>query len=220
MAGSGLALDVRVRKLEAAMDRAVMWPEPVVSSVPMAKDLLGVSWPVLRDWCNELPGFDTSGAFVRGAQGNKWEFRPAATVWFLLRHFRAQHEAAVAKSRRDKEIAGGRALASVPDGFDLDQTRKLVALSGDVQEQRERQGELVEVTPIAGLLKRVFSEIQVAILTTPQEMDPTGRLPTETRELLDDAARKSALRAQRAGREALTKIDADVPEPRKSAARG
>lgn len=209
----------RLRKLEAAMERAVLWPEPTASFEPML-EILGVSRPSLRDWCNTLPGFDTCGAFVRGGQGNKWEFRPAATVWFLLKHFRAEHEASVARSRRNKEIAGGQALAAVPDDFDLDQTRKLVSLSGDVQEQRERQGELVEVAPIASHLKRVFSEIQVAILTTPQEMDPTGRLPTETRELLDDAARKSALRAQRAGREVLTKIAADVPEPRKSTARG
>lgn len=204
MARPSEAPSARLRKLEAAMDRAVAIDEPVISAKPM-QQLLGVSWPVLRDWCNELPGFDAAGAFVRGAQGNKWEFRPAATVWFLVRHFRAEHEAALAKAQGLREAIGMGGDAAAPD-VSIEDLGKLIRLHQQVREEKVQQGMLVDRARAETAIEQMISRMQQAALNAAREQDPTNQWEPEIAEAFQSAVESIIVASGVAGEDCLTAI--------------
>lgn len=210
----------RLKKLFHALESARSLPRGEDLTFDPMMRLIGVSRPVLRDWCGEIDGFEASGCFERGGQGIEWAFNPVATIWFLIRHFEQERDRRSDRAMRMREIAGGESLAGVPADFDLDETRKMVDLSIKAQEMAEAQGRLIEAAPTANAFRQVMAEIQGAIMATPQEMDPTGKLDPTMREKLDEAARRSALRARDAGKAWLSLQRAEQSQPGEPAAAG
>ena len=43
-------------------------------------ELLKVTWPVLRDWCSDIPELVESGAVMPGGNGIEWTFKPVKTI--------------------------------------------------------------------------------------------------------------------------------------------
>jgi hypothetical protein len=207
LARQGEAVTVRLRKLEAAMDRAVAIDESVISARPM-QQLLGVSWPILRDWCNELPGFDTAGAFVRGAQGNKWEFRPVQTVWFLLRYFQALEKAGAVKARDVREEFGI-AADGAPD-MSIDEMRKTLQLQNAVQDEKVRQGLLVSRERAENSIEQMVSRMQQAALNAAREQDPTNQWEPDIAEAFQSAVESIILASGAAGEVCLKAIRGDT----------
>ncbi|QZP06809.1 hypothetical protein [Caenibius sp. WL] len=197
----------RLRSLEKAKERAAALKRgETMTAQPMAK-FLGVSWPVLRGWCDEVEGFEQSGAFERGANGIEYTFRPRKTVDHLLKHFKTLADTAAARSRRTKRIIAGAALDAVPDDYSIDEMNKMFALSMRVQESRERQGQLVEAGSLLEMLRRVFSEMQQAALRAVQEHDPTGQWPVEVRENVENVSRSILLAQERAAQRCLRNMN-------------
>lgn len=174
----------------------------VLTAAPMA-ELVGVSWPVLRDWCETIPGFDGADAFVRGGNGIEWEFKPGATIGVLTKHFTALQAAGAKRTKRMKEIVGGPALAAAPDDYSLDELAKMVKLSATVQDQLERQGKLIDAVKAADAAREFCATVQQAVLRSAQEQDPNGRWAPEVREAFENATRSVLLQVERAGREWL-----------------
>lgn len=206
MSRSTQPLAARLKKLETALERSASYRiGELISFDPMIA-LLGVSRPMLRDWCRDIPGFQTSGCFVTGDRGIKWEFEPRATILFLLRHFERERDEAVAKARALKEIAGGGALEAMPDGFSLREARELVQMSNAVQEMRIRQGELIEANRTADAIREMFGAMQAAGLQAAQKMDPLGQWPPDIRSVVEDEMRTVLLEQQRAAQTCLAGI--------------
>lgn len=207
MAQAGNSLAARLRKLEGALAKAGKLKRgSTLSARPMA-ELLGVTWVALRGWCDDIAGFEESAAFVRGGNGIEWEFRPGPAIRFLIKHFKAEIAASAKRAKRVRAIVGGNALDQVPDDFSLDETRKIVQLSAAIQDQRERQGELIDARLAAEAFRAYHDTLQSAVLRAGQQQDPNGRWDPQTRESFEDAMRSVLAEAQRAGRKCLAKLN-------------
>ncbi len=195
----------RLRQLEKARPKVAALPRGVLlTSDPMAKTL-GVNWKTLRDWCNDLDGFEESGAFERGSNGLKYEFCPVRTLWFLIEHFRAQSEAEVAKADRVNAMVLGPEVEA-PSGLDLDDMRKILDLQDRLLATRNRAGDLTDAKVVGTALNKVFSRMQEVALTAPQELDPAGQWSPEVRGRIDLAMQHMLLRQRAAARETLAEL--------------
>lgn len=203
----------RLRRLDAAKAKAAKLKRgTVLSASPMA-ELLGVSWPTLRDWCDDVPGFAESGVFTRGGNGVEWEFQPGRTIAFLSGHFKREQAASAKRARRVRQAVGGKALADVPDDYSLDELGKMVRLSRELREERERQGQLVEAEKVRVALRLMMSRIQSAALRAAQEQDPNGRWAPDMRESFENATHAWLLAAERAGQDVLAELNGGAAYP-------
>jgi len=184
---------------------------------PMA-ELLGVSWDVLRGWCNDIPGFERAKCFTRGQQGIEWEFKPLKTTRFLISHFEKVIEDGERKVRREIAAAtGGRMKA--PEGVhSIDDLTKVLRLSVEVRAEQERRAELVEAQKVVDILGRVFTEMQAAGLRAAQQLDPNGRWPPETRAAVDEAVRSVMVEQQRQAQDCLKELNGSSAQPGKAGA--
>lgn len=193
----------RLRQLELAKARAAKLKRgEMLSAQPMA-DLLNVRWPVLRDWCDDIPGFAEAECFVRGGNGIEWEFHPAKAIRFLISHFKREVERSASKARRLRKMAVGSAMDDAPDDMTIDEMAKMLKLATAIQEQRERQGDLVDGAKAAAAFSEFTSRIQQAVLRAGQEQDPNGRWSPEVRDSFENAMRSVLLQMERAGRDCL-----------------
>lgn len=192
----------RLQQLEKARPKVMALPRgEILTSMPMAK-LLGVRWAALRDWCNEIEGFEESGAFQRGSNGLKYEFCPVRTLWFLIEYFRALTESEVQKADRVHAMALGSA-AEAMRGIDLDDMRKILDTQGRLMDMRERARELVDAGTTRSALNQVFSRMQEVALTAAQELDPSGQWSPEVRAIFDKAMQGVLLRQRAAARQVV-----------------
>jgi hypothetical protein len=202
----------RIGQLEAAAKRAkALKRGERLSAKPMA-DLIGVGWPTLRGWCNDIPKFAESGSFEGGGNGIEYSFAAAKTIRFLIGHFTAQRDAGRKRARRLRQIAGP-ALDAMSDDIDLDELRKLLALSTSLQEAKLKSGDLTERSRVAAALREVFTTMQQAGLKAIQQADPTGQLPPETRRTLEDVMRSVLLAQERAAQDCLRGLNGSAAQP-------
>lgn len=195
----------RLVRLEAARAKVAALPRgALLTSEPMAK-VLGMRWPALRTMCNELDGFEESGAFERGSNGLKYTFCPVRTLWFLIDHFRAESEAEVEKAERVSAMVMGPEADPAP-GLDLDDMRKILDLQDRLMSTRDRAGELTNANVVATGLNKVFSRMQEVALNSPQELDPAGQWSPTVRAQVDRAIQNLLLRQLAAAREAITEL--------------
>lgn len=219
MARPGTSAAVRLKKLEASLEKTRSIPCGTALSFEPMLALLGISSrQVLRGWCREIPGFEESGAFETGGNGIEWKFEPRATILFLIRHFEAERDAAAARNKAMKDMAGGTALEAVPDDFDMRQTREMIDLSLKVQDARERAQTLVPIAPVAAALRRMFGAMQAAGLQAAQKLDPLGQWPPQVRESVEDGIRSLMAEQRDAARNCLVELrsgglDGDAAQP-------
>lgn len=205
MARPTTKFSARLSRLEATRAKVAALPRgTLLTADPMAK-LLGTNWKTLRDWCDELPGFEASGAFERGSNGLKYEFCPVRTLWFLIDHFRAQTEAEVEKADRVSAMVMG-SDAEAMRGIDLDDMRKILDLQDRLADARERNGDLTDAKRVGMALNRVMSRMQEAALTAPQELDPAGQWSPVMRANVDRALQHTLLRQRAAAREVVKEL--------------
>jgi len=180
--------DARLRKLKAALPKAQDAGKGgrKLTAVPMHK-LLGVTWPTLRGWCEDLPGFAESGAFIEGGNGIEWEFKPVATTRFLIGHFESEIKKRRESAKQVRKIIAGDALEDAPEDYDLDQLQKMLRLSRELREERAHWGKLVDAEEVHKLLSAMFAKMQATATKAISAQDPTNRLPPEHREKLEDA---------------------------------
>lgn len=214
MARPATSVSARIAALEIALTRASALPFGTTLSFDPMMQIVGVSRPVLRDWCNSIAGFATSGCFEAGARGIEWTFHPVATVLFLLRHFEAERGTRAARAAKVREIVGGEALAEVGDEFSIDELGKMIRLSTDLQNARERAGQLTDATVAASAVTTLLAAIQQAVLRAAQEEDQTGQWPVEIRESFENATRRILLRAKQAGEACLSSLRGSAAQPR------
>lgn len=181
----------RIRRLEAAQERArKLRSGTVLSAKPMA-ELLGVGWPVLRDWCDDVPALANSDAFTRGGNGVEWEFKAQRTVTLLLKHFRAEQDAQGRRSRALTKAVG----VTLPDAdadVSLAEVRDRVNLTMTLTGAMERQGQYVLASTVATFLAGFCQHVVDGIMGVRTKVDPNGNLPPAVRREVDKYLRSVA----------------------------
>lgn len=191
MARNPASLSNRLKKLKAARQR--IWSLQrgmVMTAIPMAQ-ALGVSWPVLRAWCDELDGFEASGAFERGANGSKYEFCPVRTLWFLTDHFEAE-AARRSEKNRDLQESAGVSLPEDEEASSFEETRGLVNLTLAVVAAAREQGHYTPTAQMIDFIEGYNQRLVNAILGIRTVADPNGALPAKIRTEIDGYLRDVA----------------------------
>ena len=187
MARTVLSPQARLAQLRVAKKRADTYPaKGILTAEPMAK-LLGVTWQgALRRWCNELPGFEQSGCFVRGGQGIEWTFKVRKTTDWLIRYFEREEAALKSKSRRTEKVL---ALpdGSMPDGYTLLEVDKSMAIYQRIAEQKREAGLWVPREHVENILREVLVAARDHCLGVIGVADPNGVFPPEIREKVERA---------------------------------
>lgn len=196
----------RLRELNKALEKAKKLPRKTTLTARPMCELLGVSWPTLLKWCDEIPGFATSNAFTRGAQGIEWTFRPVATITAIVKHYTAVSARSAAKAKRVRNIVSGGTLDDVGEGLTIEELTKMVRLTAEVQAMKERDGQRVDAAKAAAAVTMFCSTVQQVVLRAAQEEDQTGQWPPEIRESFENATRRILLRVEQAGQDCLRSL--------------
>lgn len=180
-------LSARIKSLEAAKARLKELKRgSKLTSVPMAR-FLRVSWPSLKDWCDNIADFDESGAFTRGGMGIEWQFDPRKSIEVLLRHFRDRAEVQANKSRAiSKAVGVTMPAAETPS---LAETKDLVNLTITVTAAAEKQKRYMLVEQTLAFLDDYNQLVVSSILGVRTKVDPNGQLTPAVRAAVDDHLR-------------------------------
>ncbi|WP_333837944.1 hypothetical protein [Novosphingobium sp.] len=191
MGRPGTSINARIAKLEAASERAKKIPRgSVLASRPMC-EVLGVSWPTLREWCNEFHELEASGAVVRGGNGIEWEFKPAPTVRIILKAMKSQRDG---QARKSREISRAIGVSLSPDEAapSLAETKDLVNLTLAVVAAQEKQGRYTPTEQMLDFIDRYNRRVVEGIMGVRTRMDPNGKLPPQVRAEIDKHLRAVA----------------------------
>lgn len=184
----------RLRSLEKVKERCKgLKRGETLTAQPMAK-FLGVSWPVLRGWCDEIEGFEQSGAFERGANGIEYTFRPRKVVDRLIRHFAALVESDT-KKRSALTKAAGIKVSDQDEPPSLQETKDLVNLTITVVQASEKQKLYVLAEDMAEFIAGYNEAVLNGILGIRTKIDPNGNLPPKIRQQIDEYVRSVAAAA-------------------------
>jgi len=191
MARPGTSINARIGKLITAEQRAKKFKRgEVLASKPMC-EVLGVSWPTLRDWCNDIAELEVSGAVVRGGNGIEWQFKPARTVAIILKSLSKQRDGQAKKSR---EISKAIGVSLSPDESapSLSETKDLVNLTLAVVAAQEKQGRYTPTEQMLDFIERYNQRVVEGIMGVRTRMDPNGKLPPQIRAEIDKHLRAVA----------------------------
>lgn len=195
---------VRLRNLASALVKAkALKRGELLSAKPMA-ELLSVSWPALRDWCNEIPGFDKH--FTSGGLGTEYRFKALSAVKFLIRHFEAEQKKNQTEARRVRKVISGASLDQAPPDMGLDEIGRAIKIAAAIREERRKQGELIEVATAGQAIEDMIGEMQQAAIQAGREQDPTGQWPAEYSEKWQHAIDNVALATAGAGERCLSRL--------------
>lgn len=184
-------MTARLKKLEAAQVRAEAMPSKTrLDARPMA-ELLGTTWVSVRDWCDEIPKLESSGAVVRGGNGIKWQFEPKRTIKILIAHFRSTL-ASQAKKSRQITSAVGVTLTDDGEAPSLSETKDLVNMTVTVVSAAEKQHRYTLSSDVLAFLEGYNQRVLDGILGVRTKVDPNGNLPPHVRASIDNYLRQVA----------------------------
>lgn len=179
----------RLRELNKALEKAKKLPRKTTLTAKPMCELLGVSWPTLLKWCDEIPGFATSNAFTRGAQGIEWTFRPVATITAIVKHYTAQVAQSKLKADRLNKTIGIKTQDKGEDALTLDEQHKALRNLSLVRDRQVLDGHLVLAADVIDKERRIFTRLLHAGLRAAQDFDPTGSLSPKEREVAENVSR-------------------------------
>ena len=213
MARSKTSVSARLNRLIKAKERIFALPRgELLKAKPMAK-ALGISWPILLGWCDDIDGFEQSGAFERGAQGMDYQFCPVRTVWFLIEHFEAMRAEFSGKTQEEATKAG--ITLEEGDGAESwEEVRGRTNLSITVTQAQERQKRTCETDLVKGLFWASFDGWQTAIMGIRTRMDPNGQMTAAQREELDEQLRFACSIGRDGAEQAMKEFDAGLEQKR------
>ncbi|MFC4255396.1 hypothetical protein GRI97_08155 [Altererythrobacter xixiisoli] len=169
-------------------------------------ELLGLSWVALRTWCNDIPGFEADKHFVRGGNGIEWQFKPVASIQFLIKHFTAEQQRGIQRRRAVRQAIGSSVIDDIDEDLSLEEIDKIIRLQTRLREERERQGQLIDRTVAEDAIAKMVASMQRAGLQAAREQDPTGQWPPEISESFENAVNSLILHMGQAGEKCLSDL--------------
>ncbi len=201
----------RLNRLLKAKQRIFALPRGELrKGPPMAKEL-GVSWPTLRGWCDDIDGFEQSGAFERGAQGVNYEFCPVRTVWFLIEYFEAEVGRITAKNEKIVGPAAVEIIGEAAAGMTPEELNKSLAVAERIEDWKIRQGKLLDGDKARSDFNTYHLTIQESVLRSAQQQDPDGSWAPEMRSKWDASSRRVLVDVQRAGQKCAAELGGAPP---------
>lgn len=193
MAKSAVSIGARIRRLELAEQRAAALPRKTrLAARPMA-ELIGVTWQVLRGWCDEYPQLEAKGALIRGGNGIEWDFEPRKTIAGLLQIMRKARDGQAKKSKAITKAVGVD-LSPTEEAPSLTETKQLVDLTMTVTAAKEKQGGYTPTADLRDFLIGYNQAVLDGILGVRVKVDPSGALSPAMRQAVDDELRALAVR--------------------------
>jgi hypothetical protein len=200
-------LTARIKRLEAAEQRAKAFgPKETVTFQPM-RELINVTRPTLAGWCNEIEGFEDSGCFVRGGNGIEWAFNPRKTVAYLLKHFRAVAAGQAAKSRKLTKAVGV-TLSDGDEAMSMAEVKDRLGLTLALVAATEKQGGYVPAVEVSDFIAEYNQAVIDGIMGVATLTDPQGNLPPAVRKSIDEFLRSLALAVQQKAQRAIETFNA------------
>lgn len=211
MARPGASEEVRLRKLRAALDRAIAQGlvDKTLTFKPMC-DLIKVTRPTLRDWLQE-PEVEASGAFVTGSLGTEYQFNVMATLWVLIRHCERKRDERIIENMRIREAVAGDKLDGAPVEMTVKDATDAYKLSLSIITAEREAGRLVDVAEAEAKFNELVMVLRETLLSAPQRLDPTSEWAPEFREKFDNALADCMAQLREAGLEALSTDHGTVP---------
>lgn len=201
----------RIRKLKLAAERARKLKRgTLLSSKPMS-EMVGVSWVSLREWCNDIPGFEESGVFTRGGNGVEWEFKPGPTIRFLEKHFSGLLKSQTAKNRKIRRAAGV-ALPDAEDEASFQETKDLVNMTVTVVSAAEKQQRYTPTEDMLAFIEGYNQAVVSGIMGVRTRIDPQGNLPPHIRTEIDDHLRSVATGAHEQAKKFIEEASARLQQ--------
>lgn len=213
MGFSKTSTTVRLRRLLVAKQRVFTLPRGQVLKGPPTAKVLGVSWATLRGWCDDIEGFEQSGAFERGSQGMEYEFCPVRTVWFLIEHFEAQRAEMTGKTQSDASLSGAE-LGPSDDAESWEEVRGRTVLSITVTQAQEKQKRTCDTNLVKGLFWSAFDGWQNAIMGSRTRMDPGGQMTPAQSEEVNEQLRFACSLGREGAEQAMKEFDAGLEQAR------
>lgn len=193
MGKAAVSIGARISRLELAERRAASLPRGAKLASRAMSELCGVSWPVLRGWCDEFPELEAKGAVTRGGNGIEWEFAPRKFVSMLLRTMRKIRDGQARKSRAITKSIGVN-LPEAEEAPSYAETKSLVELTMTVTAAKERQGEYAPAAEVKDFIVGYNQAVLDGILGVRTKVDPSGTLTPALRKAVDDELRALAVR--------------------------
>lgn len=193
MAQAAVSIDARIRRLEIAGQRAAALPRKERLASRAMSELVGVSWPVLRGWCDEYPILETKGAVIRGGNGIEWSFDPRRTIATLLSVMRKKKDGQAKKSRAITKAVGV-SLSAAEEAPSLSETKQLVELTMTVTAAKEKQGGYTPSSDVRDFIVGYNQAVLDGILGVRTKVDPSGTLSPALRQAIDDELRALAVK--------------------------
>lgn len=168
----------KVERLQMALERAkAEFPDGhVFETSTLMTELIGCSWPTLRDWINDNPSLERPDLFTRGGNGVKWQFKVVPFIAALLEIFLADAEV---KTKANAEIRRkiGVDLPEAERASSLDETRKLIGMTLELNQARMSQGLQTPTQEFLDLFGEFVSDTVEGIMGLGIATDPNGKLP-------------------------------------------
>lgn len=185
------SLSARLRQLEAAKARAAKLPKKQRLSFGPMRELLNVTVPVLRGWCNEIDGFEASGCFVRGGNGIEWDFEPRKTIDFLIRHFKSQVAKEQDRVRAIRKAVGGE--DDLTEGLGFAEMRQAFELARAIKKERREDGQHCLKSDVEWLFSTAMERCRNRVMSIITKADPNGNLSPSDRAKVENACREVLL---------------------------
>lgn len=192
MSQSAVSIGARIRRLELAEQRAAALPKKERLASRAMCELIGVSWPILRGWCDDYEQLERRGAVVRGGNGIEWQFDPRKTIALLLQVMRKARDGQAKKSRAITKAVGV-TVSPTEEAPSLTETKQLVDLTMTVTAAKEKQGGYTPTADTRDFLIGYNQAVVDGILGVRVKVDPSGALSPAIRQAVDDELRALAV---------------------------
>ncbi len=180
----------KIERIELALARAEqeLPADHIFEKQVLMCELIGCSWPTLRDWINDNPALERPDLFTRGGNGVKWQFHVRPFLRALLDIFRKDVEA---KTEANAELRRkiGVDLPETEKAATLDETKQLVNLTLTVEAAAKEQGRYTPTEEVVIFMEGFLEAIVAGILGVKTKTDPNGNLPPNVRAAMDDYLR-------------------------------
>lgn len=183
----------KVERLERALERAkIEFPAGhVFEKQALMTELIGYSWPTLRDWINDNPTIERPHLFTRGGNGVNWQFHVEPFLSALLAVFRKD---AAVKTEANAELRRklGVDLPVEERSATLGETKELINMTMTVVAAKKEQKHYALTSKTADLFARHYRRTVDGVMGVNTKIDPNGRIPAEIKILIDEELRSLA----------------------------
>lgn len=211
-----LSIAGRLESLNLALKRARDMDDDIRLEAEPMRQLIGVSWPSLRSWCDEISLFfedKNNDCFVRGGQGVSWQFNPVRTIEVLIEHFEQEMKSRNTRSEKIQKSVGVSSGAG-DDIIEVSDLSKMIDMTLKLHAAKTQAGEFIPVEEVRDFIKSYNNNFVQLIMSVTTKIDSTGSLSPEVIDLMNEYLRSIAVSCSEESETYLKELDANIKQAR------